>query len=292
MNKAMDGTLTPAEASQLKAFLDSPAAKDAFSPQQRSDLQKFVEGSGAPAREARELTSDLKLLKSAKEIAGRFAADLVLANQALFGPPGLLRADKATRMFEFSVPYAQALLQLAQSQGDLKGAAKGLLAEAKKAGFGDLEQTPSGKNGLESLAALLKAGSPEEAARLANGLKFDAPIWPKDPVRQADKHAPADGQLQAVNQAKGDPLRVLPPVMQPPVPIQRKVDEAERSRRDEGTHKRLGPMMLWNALHLLRDDGEEGRDSAAQREAMTQLAVAAGLILVFMAIVVGVLVAM
>ncbi len=288
----MQGTLTPGEAAQLKALLDSPAGKDAFSPEQQRDLQNFVEGK-EPVRDAKELHSDLKLLKSAKEVAGRFAADLVLANSALLERAGLLRPDKATRLFEFSVPYAQALLQLAQSQPDLNAAAKALLAEAKKAGFGDLQQQPGNKTGLEALAGLLKAASPEELSRLANGLKFDAPVWPKDPVRQTDRHANADGQLQAVQTKPGEPqlMRPMPPVMQPPAPIARKAED-ERSRRDDGTRKRLGPMMLWNALHLFRDDGESGKDSAAQREAMTQLAVAAGLILVFAAIVIGVLVAL
>jgi len=293
LSKAQQGTLTPAEATQLKALLDSPAAQDAFSPEQRKDLQEFVEGKGAPARDPKELHSDLKLLKNAKEIAGRFSADLILAHQALLEHPGLLRADKATRMFEFAVPYAQALLQLAQGQGELGAAARAFLNEAKKAGYGDLQQQPGNKTGLEALAGLLKAASPEELARLANGLKFDAPVWPKDPVRQTDRHAPADGQLQGVQNKQGEPtFRPLPPVMQQPVPIFKK-PESDRSRQhDDGRPKRLGPMMLWNALHLFRDDGEEGRDSASQREAMTQLAVAAGLILVFAAIVIGVMVAL
>jgi hypothetical protein len=50
--------------------------------------------------------------------------------------------------------------------------------------------------------------------------------------------------------------------------------------------------MLQAAGIRLRDGGEDDQDSAAQREAMTQLAVAAGLILVLIAIIVGVLVAL
>ncbi|MBL8957402.1 MAG: hypothetical protein JNK82_41900 [Myxococcaceae bacterium] len=292
MNKALNGTLTASDAAQLKALLSSDAGRDAFSPEQRQDLQRFVEGT-APTRDARELHSDLRLLKGANEVAGRFAADLVLAHGALLEHASLLRGDKATRLFEFAVPYAQTLLQLAQSDAELRKAAQALLAEANKAGFAELQQEPGNKTGLEALAMLLKAGSPEEAARLAQGLRFDAPVWPKDAVRQTDKHAAGDGQLQTVQPKPGEPavMRPLPQVMMEPVPIQKKAD-SEKSRRDDGTSKRLGPMMLWNVLHGLRDDGEGERDSAAQREALTQLAVAAGLILVFLAVVVGVLVAM
>jgi hypothetical protein len=38
-------------------------------------------------------------------------------------------------------------------------------------------------------------------------------------------------------------------------------------------------------LHLFRDDGKDDRDSAEQREALTQLAFVAGLVLVFLAVV-------
>jgi hypothetical protein len=32
-------------------------------------------------------------------------------------------------------------------------------------------------------------------------------------------------------------------------------------------------MMLWNALHLFRDDGSDGRDSAKQRDELNRLAI-------------------
>ena len=285
INKAVNGTLTPTEATQLQAMLDSPAMKSAFTEAQRQGLERFAKGKGLPPRDAKELHSDLKLLKGAKELPARFAADLLLAHEALLEHPLLLRADKATRLFEFAMPYAQALAELQPAAAELRAAAQGLLAEAEKAGFKALERQGDGKSGMEALAALLKAATAHDVAHLAKGQRFDAPSWPKDapPVH-----------LEAIGAAKAGEQLIRPPpqVLQPPVQIVRRPEEAERSKAAEGTSKRLGPMMLWNALHRLRDAGEDGQDSAAQREAMTQLAVAAGLILAFLAIVVGVLVAL
>jgi hypothetical protein len=42
--------------------------------------------------------------------------------------------------------------------------------------------------------------------------------------------------------------------------------------------------MLWNVLHLFRDDGAQGRESAAQRDEMNRLAVGMGLALALLAL--------
>lgn len=294
IGKALDGTITKPEAQQLSKLLDTPALKDAFTAQQRADLKQFAEGRGLPPRDPSELHSDFKLVKDAKELPGRFAADLVLAHESLLEHAALLRADKASRLFAFAVPYAQQLTQMAQSPQELMQLAAQMLLQAEKAGFKSLERQPDGRDGLRVLKDLLKAGSAEEIARLANGLRFDAPIWPKDPIRQSEQHHPADQEHLQLAKAGEAGMRPMPQIMQAPVPIQRRVEDTDPSPQDHhddhGTHKKLSPMLLWNALHTLRDAGEDGQESAAQREAMTQLAVAAGLILVFMAIVVGVLV--
>ncbi|MBK7861410.1 MAG: hypothetical protein IPJ65_22905 [Archangiaceae bacterium] len=200
-------------------------------------------------------------------------------------------------MFDFVVPYAQALVQLAATPAQQRAVAAQLVLAAEDAGYKQLQRQPDGKDGLAALAELLRAKTPEEVAKLAQGQKFDAPVWPKDAARQGDPHHPADREVPQQNQVKmGDPqapvFKPVPPIMQPPVPIgQRVVQPGESAQSQNGTHQRLGPMMLWNALHRLRDAGEDGQESAAQREAMTQLAWAAGLILVFAAVVVVVLVA-
>jgi hypothetical protein len=293
ITKALNGTITPSEAQELQQMLSSPEHKDAFTPQQRKELAQLGNGKpgGAP-REAGELTSDLKLIKEAGDLPERFAADLVLAREALLEHPSLLRSDKATRMFQFAVPYAQAMVNMEGTQAQKLQ----LVIQAEKAGFKQLERQPDGADGTKVLKELLKAPNADEVNRLANGLKFDAPVWPKDPIRQSDPHHPADKEHQPlqVNASGPQPqtLRVPPPIMQPPVPIQQRVSKSDEKRDLGDTRGRLSPMTLWNALHTLRDDGEDGRDSAAQREAMTQLALAAGLFLIFFAVIVVVLVAL
>ncbi|HYO65050.1 MAG TPA: hypothetical protein VEU33_03120 [Archangium sp.] len=80
-------------------------------------------------------------------------------------------------------------------------------------------------------------------------------------------------------------------VVQPPVP-QRGLEvtgnpEDELARRDrQGTNKRLGPHMLWNALHGFRDSPE---DTALKREQWNQLAFGAIISLVGAALLVAML---
>jgi len=68
-------------------------------------------------------------------------------------------------------------------------------------------------------------------------------------------------------------------------------EEEEPALRDR-TNKRLGSHMLWNVLHLFRDDGEDGRESADQREAKSQAFLIAGLVFVLLAIIVAAFVSM
>jgi hypothetical protein len=84
-------------------------------------------------------------------------------------------------------------------------------------------------------------------------------------------------------------------VVQPPVPgLKGRTDmevspnpEDELANRDRrGTNKRLGPHMLWNALHGFRDSPE---DTAAKREQWSQLAFGAIISLVGAALVVAML---
>jgi hypothetical protein len=58
-------------------------------------------------------------------------------------------------------------------------------------------------------------------------------------------------------------------------------------RHSRGTDQVLGGNMLWNVLHLLR--GEE-LDDVARKDAMTQLAIAAALLLILGGVLVGILV--
>jgi hypothetical protein len=297
VTKALTGTLSQPEADQLSKLLQSPEGNDAFTPQQRNDLQTFVQGKDRPPPPANELHGDLTLVKDVESIPERFTADLALVRDKLIDHQSLLRADKATRMFDFMVPYVQAVVQMAATPAQQRAVAAQMIVQAEEAGYKELQRQPDGKNGLQVMTELLKAKTPEEVARLAQEQKFDAPVWPKDPMRQTDPRYPADREPPPMvqNTKMGDPqqqvLRPTPQVMAPVVPPFQRVQQPGESRETRnGTNKRLGPMMLWNALHRLRDAGEEGQDSAAQREAMTQLTIAAALILGLFALIVAVLV--
>jgi hypothetical protein len=298
ISKAVGGTLSPHEARELSALLESPAHQDAFTPEQRQSLQAYARGREAPVRHTQELVGDLSRLSDVREVPERFLADLVLAREALMEHASLLRADKATRMFEFVVPYAKAVATMTADPALQAQVGEQLLAHAEKAGFKELVRQSDGADGLKVLKDLLGAASPQAIEHLAKELKFDAPVWPKDPIRQTEGRPPGTEaeHLQPVQQGKSGPpelLKPLPPVMQPPVPVHtQRVEDPSASEKDHGTHKRLGPMMLWNALHQLRDLGGEGQDSAKQREEMTQLAVVALGVLVLFAILVVVLVAL
>jgi hypothetical protein len=278
------GAPAPTNASGNAAVPGQPQPSDAFGGAQ-ANLQGFEQGV-APPRSPDELTSDLSRLSSAKELAGRFGADLVLARGALLDHAALLREDKATRLFQFAVPYAQAAVGMSKSPQELKEVMADLLKQAEAAGFRDLHQQPGGKNGLAVLKDLLALKSPQEIEQHMARLKFDAPSWPKDIPRPND----ARNAKAAAAAATGRAPEGFAPVTGRYAPP---IDEAENSQRSQNgerrTNKVLSGRMLWNVLHLFRDDGEDGRDSAAQREAMNQLALIAALVLVFIAIVVGVL---
>jgi len=90
--------------------------------------------------------------------------------------PALFRADKAQRLFEFSVPYAQTVVTKSTTQEQRKQVAAELLIRAEQGGYGLLQsQDASGKNGLAALRELLEAQRPEQLAELATTFSFDIP---------------------------------------------------------------------------------------------------------------------
>ncbi|MBK7863750.1 MAG: hypothetical protein IPJ65_35125 [Archangiaceae bacterium] len=257
--KAQQGTLTPAEARLLSALLDSDVLRDAYTPEQRANLKQFAEGR-ALLRTPAELAGDLSKLL-ATELPGRFATDLALNKADLLERAALMRAEKAQRLFEFIVPYAKQLVASAADPGEQRDLAAKLLAEAEAAGFKQLALQPTLENGIRVLRELLKAKSAEELDARVKAMRFDAPGWPPDPPHLAPR-LPMLPAGAGVSHTEGAPEHA------------------------PSTSKRLGPMLLWNVLHRLRDAGEDGRESAAQREALTRLAVAGGLLLVLIAVIV------
>jgi len=223
---------------------------DAFNAKAQPNLAMLSQGK-VPLHTPKELGGDLSKLSEAAEVPQRFGADVAIAKNDLVNHPALTeRADKAQRLFDFAVPYAQKVVELKATPE----VANQFLQAAQLNGYQELHN--GHKDGVHALKELLNL-PPDKIAETANAMRFDAPSWP-----------------------------------QVPRPITA-TDESDKSRnQDDGEHhtnKRLGRNMLWNVLHLFRSDGEDDRESARQREEKNQLALVAGLVLVFLAIIVVVL---
>jgi hypothetical protein len=230
---------------------DAPAPPDAFNGKPAPSLALLAQGK-VPLRTPLQLASNLSRLSQAAEVPQRFASDLAVAKPDLVEHPSvLLREDKAQRLFDFAVPYAQKALELKAPPEVLTQ----LVKQAELAGFNQLRS--GDKNGTEALRELLKV-PPDKLGEVASAMKFDAPTWPQVP--------------------------------QPIVP-RREADEArnENPADERTTNKTLGRNTLWNVLHLFRSDGFDDRESAKQREEKNQLALIAALVLVFITIIVVVL---
>ena len=295
--QAQAAALSPTEASELSQLLDSPEARDAFTPEQRADLKAFITGKDGPMRSASELTSDLSKLKDANEVPERFTSDLALVHPHLLDA-ALTRDEKATRLFQFVLPYVKATQELAQTPQQLKQASGQLVKEAEKAGVGDLIRETDGKNGLEVLQDALK--QPLEADKLQT-VRFDAPVWPKEPPGTMEQRASAAEHERSLavqsQRSQLEGFRPPPSILQQPIGVRSPADRPEASTSLEAGHRdgrggKLSGRMLWNVLHLFRDDGRQERESAAQREAMSSLVVVGALVLGFLAIIIGILVAL
>jgi hypothetical protein len=275
----------PGEAdAKADAKTDPKGWKAAQAPQ--ANAHKPALAQGADPKPLKELTSNLATLKQAAEVPGRFASDLEAARPELVNHPALLRADKAQRLFEFAVPYTQAAVTKSTTPEEKHEVAGEFLIRAEQGGYGLLQprdaQDPLARNGLAALREMLEAQTPEQVAERAATHRFDIPSWPSDAAMLAEARAAAtDQQLQP------QPLTPSGAPVAPPTP-----EEEEQARRDRNTNKRLGGRMLWNVLHLFRDDGEDDRESAEQREAKAQAFLIAGLVFVLLAVIVVAFVSM
>ncbi len=133
----------------------------------------------------------------------------------------------------------------------------------------------------------------------------ERPATPEQKASQFEPAAERQVQPPKQEQAGFDQKEQLTPlalqtnaapqgVVQPPVPglktetgeVSPNPEDALASRDRHGTNKRLGPHMLWNALHGFRDTQE---DTAVKREQWSQLAFGAIISLVGAALVVAML---
>lgn len=287
MRRAQAGAVSPQELTEVRKLVTSPELQDAFK-NVASELAALLSpGDEAVFRDVRALTPDTARLTDAEALPERFLADLTLVRAALLDFPGLTRQDKAARAYAFLEAYASRFAQLTDGATTMQpGTPQPLVTpELQKAlarfdkaltraGFHEL-RAADGRTGVQLAHELLRGRDPKPGT-------LDAPAWKDNTALAAD--VARQRQVQATD---------VKPVIIPHVKTQAGVAGSGKAKENEPksakrrTDKVLGGRMLWNALHLMRGDE---LDDVAKKDAMTQLAIAAGLLLGFIAIVVGLLV--
>lgn len=307
---AQSGQVSSAEVREAqKVIIGNPELRDAFQGVAR-ELSQLV-GGDSVFRDVSSLSPDTERLTDARTMPERFLADLKLVEQQLLNHPGMTRAQKAQRLFQFFETYAARFQQLAhgvaqdqqaataQPPGALNVTETGLqLAEPltspeftkalaqfdkalERAGFPHLT-AGDGRTGMAAAREMLEARTPEELAAARPG-KPDAPGWKDNPA--VTLGADVDKLRKGVD--LNGPLPTVQPKLTPQqLEEEQKKKDAER-RRDKGTDQVLGGRMVWNVLHLLRGDD---LTDVQKRDAMNQLVVAGVLVLVLTGVLVGVLV--
>lgn len=314
LRRARTGEVTPQELKEVQTLVASPELRDAFKGV-ATELNAFLSAGNRPVfRDVRALAPDASQLHDARALPERFLADFTLVQAELLGHPGMTRQEKAERLYAFFETYAARFSELAwgtaKAKQALTGAPQGLygavetspaftaaLTEAERAkalerfdkalkrtNFHQL-QADDGRSGLELARQLLEAQTADARALVRPG-KLDAPAW-KDNAAAQERLAADVARARAPGAVDVKPVIIPTVKTQAGVAGAAKKDEAEPKGPSRRTDKVLGGRMLWNALHLLR--GEE-LDDVAKKDAMTQLAIAAGLLLGLIAILVGLLV--
>ncbi|QRK10016.1 hypothetical protein JQX13_07930 [Archangium violaceum] len=223
-------------------------------------------------------------------------------------PSRLPPSERAARLWAFFIAYARAN---AKDPAGQSAAGRERFQEVlTRHGFGDLRDVDSGRDGVEVALELLEARSPEELKARLSGVRIE----PRPerlssevflPVVEAHHLARPDSQVagtpvlqeQKDSPFEAPPERAPPPAVQPglvlpgvalaaqgvaPNPEDMPASGLER----RGSRGRLGPHMLWNALHGLRDSPE---DSSLLQEKWSQAAFGAVIALAGAALLVGML---
>jgi hypothetical protein len=137
------------------------------------------------------------------------------------------------------------------------------------------------ENERERPATQAQQGSPFEPAAEKQVQQQPKP----EQARFDQKEQPAPLALQTNAAPQGVVLPPAPKTQMDPA-VSANPEDGPLKRDRSGTNKRLGPHMLWNALHGLRDSGE---DTAVKREEWSQLAFGAIITLVGAALMIAML---
>lgn len=294
LRRGQTGQASPAELREAQQLTTNPALKDAFA-QAAATAEGPALNGRETLRDVSALQPDTSKLNDAKQIPEKFLGDFQLLKGQLLGAAGLTRAQKAERLFQFFTAYAERFQQLSQNpNAQLANAAKQLQQAMNPAEYARAMQqfdkafaqlgfqqlvTSDGRTGQDAARQMLQAPTAEAFAQ-ARPEHLDAPAWQDNAAVRLDAKPAGIGQHAPVLLA------------QQPLSTRKTSDDASKQDDAPGGRRRdrkgvLGNKMVWNVLHLLR--GEDLTD-VERKDAMTQLAVAATLLLVLGSILVGVLV--
>lgn len=276
LETAQAGALRPHEVTEVKQLLASPELHDVFKDGLGTSLREALGGGGFPVRDVKALLPNPRSLDP-RNLGQRFGADLTLMQQQLIDPR-LPKDENAERMVAFFSAYAERFVELAHPGAHLPDApvtamrpedqAKALKQFEKAladGGFKELTDRTTGRDGLAVGRSLLDSKSVDELRQKTKELSLEGPA-------RRDPENPNAATSIAVSAAHQRLIK------------EKKDEEEEVKARRRGREGKLGSNMLWNALHLFRD-GAEGPE---EKEALNKLIVTAGLLLVFVAVMLAV----
>lgn len=254
--------------------------QDAFGSAQTASAAQAQLSGRDEIRAPGQLASDLKGVVDAEQLPGRLEADLAVNLPELISLLSLTRQQKATRLVEFMLPYAEKLADLAQQAASTAApmpaeqrekVGEQLLQPMREAGLEQVVELTTGKTGVEVAEQLLSANTPQDVKQLTETMKFDAPQWASRP------------EAQNANEVKrGEPSLIAQPTLAPPREQRGpgRAEEEEAATKDR-KDKKLGSNMIWNTLHMFRGGDAEDLTPEKQKE----LVMATGAIVVMVVVV-------
>jgi hypothetical protein len=274
------------------------------------------EGAGDATGDAKPLEDLLPVFSESigqESLAHHFGEELRFLGAEL-RPSRLPPSERAARLWAFFLAYAEANAK--DPAGQSEAGRERFREVLTEHGFSGLYDVNTGRDGVAVALELLKARSPEELKQKLTDVRIEPrpetlPSEVSIPVEQhtarpelpaAERQVQQPRQEQAGFDQKEQPTPLAlqtnaapQGVVQPPVPglktqtgleVTPNPEDELASRDRHGTNKRLGPHMLWSALHGFRDSQE---DTALKREQWSQLAFGAIIGLVGAALLVAML---
>jgi len=277
LETAQTGQLKPHEVVEVKQLIADPALHDVFKDGLGQSISQALSGGNTPVRDVKALLPNKQALGEGGQLGNRFGADLRLMKEQLVDDR-LPKDENAGRLMEFFSSYAEQFVALNHpdatnhalpvAQLRPEEAAK-VIKQFEKAlnegGFKQLTDLASGRNGLEIARGMLDSKTVDEVRAKTKELVLEGPA-------RKDPNNPNAALSIAVSAAH---TRLL----------KEKKDEEEERKHRKGRSGKLGSNMLWNALHLFR----EGAETEDEKKELNRLIFTAGLLLVFFAIILTVL---